>query len=150
MYKVLSADLHCPIFSLICNTTQQPTSSIILTSSPPINPSSIKKTLCPPPESLLYPVVSKEVEQQFSGRGVRYNKRNLHSCFSEHKQLRKSSCAASHLLLSSVAGAVPNSGCHWVQQCLCRLLIIHSPQGSLPSFVAERRARKETGCVLMR
>jgi hypothetical protein len=29
-----------------------------------------QKTWCPPSGSLLYPVVNKEVEQQFSGRGV--------------------------------------------------------------------------------
>jgi hypothetical protein len=32
--------------------------------------------------------------------------------FSEHEQLRRSSCAAFCLLLSSAAGAVPNSACH--------------------------------------
>jgi hypothetical protein len=31
--------------------------------------------------SLLNPVVNKEVEQQFSGRGMAPNKRNLCSCF---------------------------------------------------------------------
>jgi hypothetical protein len=30
----------------------------------------IKKPLCPPSGSLLYPVINKEVEQQFSGKGV--------------------------------------------------------------------------------
>jgi hypothetical protein len=31
--------------------------------------------------SLLNPIVNKEVEQQFSGRGMALNKRNLCSCF---------------------------------------------------------------------
>jgi hypothetical protein len=43
MYKVLSAVLHCPMFPLISSITQQPTSSVILTSSPSINPTPIKK-----------------------------------------------------------------------------------------------------------
>jgi hypothetical protein len=48
---------------------------------------------CPPPESLLCTVANKEVEQKFwwGGSG---NRRNLRSLFSEHKYLRKISCAA--------------------------------------------------------
>jgi hypothetical protein len=85
-------------------------------------------------------VVNKEVEQEFLGRGMTLNKRNLHSYFSELKQLRKSSYAAFCLLLSSAAGAMPNSACrsltttvimsssHW-------LLIICSPQLTLYPLV---------------
>jgi hypothetical protein len=36
----------------------------------PHQKTSIKKSPCPPSASLLYTVVNKEVEQQFSGRGV--------------------------------------------------------------------------------
>jgi hypothetical protein len=72
---------------LISSIIHQPTSNIILVSSSPINPSPIKKKnktknktllsiphqkkpLHPPSVSVLYPVVNKEVEQQFSSRGV--------------------------------------------------------------------------------
>jgi hypothetical protein len=53
----------------------------------------------PPPESLLYTVANKEVEQQFwEGKGcdivVIGNRRNLQLLLSECKHLRKSSHAA--------------------------------------------------------
>jgi hypothetical protein len=56
--------------------------------------------LCLPSVSLLYSVVNM-VEQQFSRRGVTLSRRNLYSCFSEHKQLRRSSCS---VFSSSVLG----------------------------------------------
>jgi hypothetical protein len=43
-------------------------------------------------------VVNKEVEHSSWGGAWHCDKRNLHSCFSERKQLRKSSWAASCLL----------------------------------------------------
>jgi hypothetical protein len=61
MYKVLDAE------SCSGGDTQQPADhSAAISQAKPIK----KKTLHPPSVSLLYPVVNKEVEQQFSGRGV--------------------------------------------------------------------------------
>jgi hypothetical protein len=57
MYKVLNAE------SCSGGDTQQPASAAHQ-STPH------QKTLHPPSASLLYPVVNKEVEQQFLGRGV--------------------------------------------------------------------------------
>jgi hypothetical protein len=59
MYKVLSAESY--------SGGDTPASSSVSSSQSKIP---IQKTLCPPSVSLLYPVVNKEVEQQFSGRGV--------------------------------------------------------------------------------
>jgi hypothetical protein len=98
-----------------------------------------QKTPCPPSSSLLYPMVNKEVEQQFSGGVWHCNKRNLPSYFSGCKQLRKSSCAAFCLLVSSAAGAVPNSACRSLSTTVLmssshRLLIIHSPHWYICNF----------------
>jgi hypothetical protein len=59
-----------------------------------------QKTSCPPSASLLYPVVNKEVEQQISGEGHDIVTREtfVPTSFSEHLQLRKSSCTAFCLL----------------------------------------------------
>jgi hypothetical protein len=47
------------------------------------------KAWSPPSVSLFYPVVNRV--EKFSGRCDIVNRRNLHSCFSEYKQLRRSS-----------------------------------------------------------
>jgi hypothetical protein len=59
MYKVLGAE------SCSDGDTQQPATVLAASNQ---NPPS--KTPHPPSGSLLYPVVNKEVEQQFSGRGI--------------------------------------------------------------------------------
>jgi hypothetical protein len=63
MYKVLSAE-SC--------SGGDPTASNSISGSQSKSPikKTLQKTSHPPSESLLYPVLNKEVEQQFSGRGV--------------------------------------------------------------------------------
>jgi hypothetical protein len=79
--KPLSLDLHCPMFPLISNITpkvsdlkltdtqQQPPAASAIAASSIISAS--KQPDPPPPSaSLLYTVANKEVEAQFSGRGM--------------------------------------------------------------------------------
>jgi hypothetical protein len=62
----------CQFFSLQQSSLQQFLfGQKLLQSKTPIQKASLhQKGLCPPSASLLYPVVRKEVEQQFLGEGV--------------------------------------------------------------------------------
>jgi hypothetical protein len=93
MYKVLIAE-RCS-----GGDTQKPTASFngSLTSSlQAANQNPSKKTPPSSSVSLLYPVVNKEAEQQFSGRVNNLGK----------------TVVLDPVLCSSAAGAVPNSACH--------------------------------------
>jgi hypothetical protein len=70
--KSQSLDLHCPIFPLISNITPKVsvlrlTDTATLLKQPTPQPAN---QLHPPSVSLLYTVANKEVEPQFSSRGV--------------------------------------------------------------------------------
>jgi hypothetical protein len=97
------------MFSLISSITQLPTSRVILTSSPQINQSPIKKTSRPPSASLLYPVVNKEVEG--------------------HDIVTRETCIPTSLNLNNLGKAAvlhPAPFCGWGHAKLSLLIIGHS------------------------
>jgi hypothetical protein len=118
------------MFPLISSITQQQHPAASFSSSLASSLQAVNQN--PPSTSPLQPPAWRRWSNSSWGGAWHCNRRSLHSYFSEFKQLRKSSCVAFCILLSSAVGAVPSSTCRLLSTSVLmsrshRLLIICSP-----------------------